>query len=388
MMLPLVLICLPFSFLNADQGDSSKTASAKVPMYIGTYTRGDSDGIYLAEFDLKNGAMEMKGLAVEADNPAFLAFHPEKPLVYSVGEMGQYLGKPAGSVNAYRIDPETRLLREINRESSIGAGPTHLSIAPDGAHVLVANYGGGSVTVLPIRDDGGLDSPSDFHQHEGSGPNEKRQRAPHAHAIDPGPFGKLVLVPDLGIDRVMLYRFLHDRGTLAPADPPSVPLAPGAGPRHQALSPDGKYLYVINELDSTISVFRYFSDGSAPKLFQTISTLPRDFEEPNTTAEVQVHPSGKFVYGSNRGHHSIAVFRVDPESGVLRFVEHESTRGQWPRFFCLDPHGGFLLAANQHTDDIHSFRIHPETGRLEPTGHALKVPAPSCIIMRLSNNRK
>lgn len=387
-MLLVVLLCLPFSVLRAQDRESALTVPSKLLMYIGTYTRGDSEGIYLAELDLTTGAMAMRGLAVEADHPAFLTFHPKNDCIYAVGEMGRYQGKPAGSVNAYRIDPETKRLEEINRQSSIGSGPTHLSIAPDGAHVLVANYGGGSVTVLPIREDGGLEPASDFHQHEGRGPNENRQKSPHAHGINPGPFGKLVLVPDLGIDRVMLYRFHSDRGTLTPADPPSVPVAPGAGPRHQAFSPDGKYLYVINELDSTISVFRYFSDGNAPKLFQTISTLPDGFTEPNTTAEVAVHPSGKFVYGSNRGHHSIAVFRVRPGNGVLQFVEHESTRGEWPRFFCLDPTGTFLLAANQHTDDIHSFRIDPETGRLEPTGHALEVPAPSCIIMRLPENPK
>jgi 6-phosphogluconolactonase len=249
-----------------------------------------------------------------------------------------------------------------------------------GKNVLVANYGGGTSAVLPIQPDGRLAAPSSIIQHSGSSVNPERQEGPHAHSINLDAGNRFAFTADLGLDKVLIYRFDGAKGTLAPNAPPSVSTAPGAGPRHFAFHPSGRYAYVINELDSTVTAFRYDGQSGTLTTLQAISTLPAGFSGDTTTAEVQVHPSGRFLYGSNRGHDSIAMFAIDPDTGRLTALGHQPTGGKTPRNFGIDPTGAYLLAANQDSDNLVLFRIE-ETGRLTSTGQAIQVPKPVCVKM-------
>jgi 6-phosphogluconolactonase len=357
--------------------------SDSLTVYLGTYTRGDSQGIYLARLNLTTGELKLAGLAAETKNPSFLAIHPNRRFLYSVGEISDFQGQRTGAVNAFRIDRQTGKLELLNQQSSGGAGPCHLVVDPPGRNVLVANYGGGSVAALPIRDDGGLGESTAFVQHEGSSVNPRRQGGPHAHSINLDAANRFAFVADLGLDKILVYRFDAARGTLTPNDTPWAAVAPGSGPRHFAFHPGGKVAYVINELLSTVTAFAYDADRGVLEEVQTISTLPDGFDGDNTTAEVQVHPSGRFLFGSNRGHDSIAVFAIDPDSGRLSAVEHESTQGHTPRNFGVDPTGRYLLAANQNSDSVVVFRIDANSGALTPTGQKIEVPSPVCIKMSL-----
>jgi 6-phosphogluconolactonase len=379
-MIAMVGACL-FGVSKAAPADDPPAASQSLRVYVGTYTRGQSEGIYLCRLDLATGRLDGLTLAGETVNPSFLALHPTGRFLYAVGEIANFGGERTGAVNAFRIDPQTGLLTLLNQQPSAGTGPCHVIVDRGGQNVLVANYGSGSAACLPIGEDGRLGEPSSSVQHEGSSVDPRRQRGPHAHAIELDPAGRYAFVPDLGLDQVVIYRFAA-AGRLTPNDPPWAAVAPGSGPRHLAFHPGGRFAYVINELASTVTAFRYHADRGALETIETVTTLPEGFEGKNTTAEIFVHPSGRFVYGSNRGHDSIAVFAVDDATGGLRPVGHESTRGETPRNFAIDPTGRYLLAANQATDDVVVFRIDPATGALRPTGHSLEVPTPVCLVMR------
>ncbi len=348
-------------------------------VYVGTYTRGESQGIYLLELNPETGELHSKTLAGEVVNPSFLAIHPNGKNLYAVNEVSDFKESGSGGVAAFAIDPDSGKLTLLGQQPSRGGGPCHVVVDPSGRNALVANYGGGSATVLPIQDDGSLDSPSSTVQHEGSSVNPQRQKEPHAHSINLDPDGQFAFVADLGIDKVMIYKFDPKQGTITPNETPSASVEPGSGPRHFAFHPEGKRAYVINELTSTVTAFAYDPETGALTPTQTISTLPRDFTGNNTTAEVVVHPSGKYLYGSNRGHDSIAIFAIDPSSGELKAVGHVSTRGETPRNFNIDPSGRYLLAANQGTDNITVFKIEQETGLLNPVGDPVAVPSPVCI---------
>jgi 6-phosphogluconolactonase len=348
-------------------------------VYVGTYTGGKSEGIYRLELDAKTGALESRGLVARTRNPSFLALHPGGNFLYAVGELADFEGRSSGAISAFSIDPKTRALALLNQAPSGGAGPCHLVVDSTGRSVLAANYGGGSVCAVEIRDDGSLGRQTAFVQHQGASVNSSRQEGPHAHAINLDPAQRFALVPDLGLDKVLVYRFDPRMGTLEGNDPPAASLAPGSGPRHLAFHPGGRFAYVINELLSTVTAFAYDAGKGTLTEVQTISTLPAGFSGGNTTAEVVAHPSGRFLYGSNRGHDSIAVFAIDAEKGTLALVEHEPTRGKTPRNFGIDPSGRFLLAANQSTDTVVVFRIDPEKGALEPTDHVVEVPTPVCV---------
>jgi 6-phosphogluconolactonase len=296
-----------------------------------------------------------------------------------VGEVNTFAGKKSGAVSAFAVERATGRLTPLNQQPSAGAGPCHLVVDRAGKNVLVANYGGGSAAVLPIRADGSLAPSSTSIHHTGSSVNPQRQKEPHAHSINLDPANRHAFVADLGLDKVMVYDFDAARGRIAPNDPPHAAVKPGAGPRHFAFHPSGRWAYVINELDSTVTAFAYDSARGALRETQTLSTLPPDFTGRSYTAEVQAHPSGKFLYGSNRGHDSIAVFAVNERSGKLTFVECVSTRGKTPRNFGLDPSGRWLLAANQGSDTIAVFRINPATGRLQPAGEPVPAPVPVCV---------
>jgi 6-phosphogluconolactonase len=353
----------------------------KLWVFIGTYTGGaaKSKGIYRLELDLASGKLSPPEVAAESESPAFLAIHPSHCFLYSVNEVGD-AGDKTGAVSAFALDQKTGTLKALNTEPSGGAGPCHLVVDRMGKHVLVANYGSGSSAVLPIGPDGRLGKLNCLEKHKGSGPNAKRQEAPHAHCATFSPDGRFAFVCDLGTDKVVIYRYNPD-GMLTPNDPPAGTVAPGAGPRHFTFHPDGKHAYVINELGSSLTAFDYDPEHGALKEVQTLPTLPADFKGENTCAEVAVHPSGKFLYGSNRGQNSIAIFSIDPKTGQLTAAGHQGHDVKIPRSFGIDPTGEYLLVANQDSNNVEVFRIDGATGALTPVGDPVEVPAPVCVEM-------
>lgn len=350
-------------------------------VYVGTYTRGDSQGIYHYRLDLATGKLTPAGITTGVVNPSFLAIHPNRRFLYAVNEISNFQGKKCGGVGAFAVDPESGALTLLNQQPSGGKGPCHLVVDKRGKNVLVANYSSGSVCVLPIGTDGRLGEQTAFVQHEGSSINPRRQKGPHAHSINLDIANRFAFAADLGLDKVLVYRFDADAGSLRPNDPPFASVAPGAGPRHFAFHPAGKFAYVINEIASTVTAFSYNADRGQLDTIQTAPTLPEGFDGNNSTAEVQVHPSGKFLYGSNRGHDSIAIFRIDQNSGRLSYEATRSTQGETPRNFGIDPTGRYLLAANQATGTVVVFRIDPDTGDLSATGIVVKVSMPVCVKM-------
>lgn len=350
-----------------------------VRVYIGTYTKADSEGINLLEMDPDSGELTLKGVVAETKNPSFLAIHPTRPLLFAVNEISDYEDESSGSVSAFEIDPDSGALTLLNHRSSKGGAPCHIVIDPEGKHVLVANYSGGNVTVLPIEEDGSLGEASDVRQHVGSGPNPNRQQEPHAHSINLDASGTFAVAADLGIDQYLVYKYDPEAGSLSVNTPAGTSVAPGAGPRHFDFHPNGTLAFGINEIASTVTAFQYDPEAGTLEELQTLSSLPGGFDGNNSTADIHVHPSGKFLYGSNRGHHSIAIFQIDEQAGTLEPVGHAKTGGETPRNFCIDPSGKFLLAANQGTDSITVFKIDPETGELEKLDFEVEVPAPVCI---------
>jgi 6-phosphogluconolactonase len=354
--------------------------------YVGTYTeKTQSKGIYAFRFDAASGRSTPLGLVAETTNPSFVALHPNGKFLYAVNELGNYKGPNSGGVSAFSVDPATGKLTFLNEVPSRGADPCYIIVDKAGKHVLVANYTGGSIAVFPIGEDGNLGEASTVIQHHGHGANPKRQEGPHAHSIDLSPDQRFAFVDDLGLDQLLAYKYDADNGSLAANDPPFVKLDPGAGPRHFELHPSGKFAYVVAEMQSTVTALSAdLKNGSFHRL-QTISTLPNDFNGENDDAEVHVHPNGKFVYASNRGHDSIAVFAVDPNKGTLTRVDDVPTQGKIPRSFEIDPTGKFLFAENQESNDIVVFRIDEKTGKLSPTGEKLEVASPVCLKFRKAN---
>lgn len=350
---------------------------AEYLVYVGTYTGPKSKGIYSFKMDPQTGKTTEPVLAGEAPNPTFLELNPERKLLYTVYETGG--GRQSGAVAAFSIEPATGKLNKLNQQPSGGAGPCHLSLDKAGRYLLVANYGGGSIACLPVKADGSLGEASAVVQHEGSSVNPRRQERPHAHWIAADFRNQRVLTCDLGLDKVLVYNFESAGGVLQ--KPPAFLFStkPGAGPRHLAFHPNNRWVYIVNELDSTLIAGEYDQASGIIKELQTVSILPADFQGTSTAAEVEVHPSGKFVYASNRGHDSIAAFAINPENGRLTFIEHQSTQGRMPRHFAIDPLGRWLLAANQGSDSVVVFTIDTTTGRLLAAGRTLAIGAPVCI---------
>lgn len=343
----------------------------ELTLYVGTYTSGKSEGIYIYRMDQTTGQLKAAG-SIRSENPSFLTIDPAKRFLYAVNET------PTGAVSAFCIDSKTYQLTPLNQQSSQGADPCHLMVEPRGRNLLLANYTSGTVSVLPIQHDGSLGTASDVEQHEGSGPREQ-QKSAHAHCVKLDRANRFAFAADLGADKVMIYGFDPLTGKLEPAQQPSATLHPGAGPRHLTFHPNGKYLYVINELDSSLTTFRYDAAKGTLTAFETVSTLPRDFTGTSYCADIHVSKSGRFLYGSNRGHNSIVVFAIDPRTARLSLVEHVSTEGNWPRNFTIDPAGRFLLVANQRSDNVVVFRIDAQTGRLTPAGQNTEIPTPVCL---------
>ncbi len=348
-------------------------------VFVGTYTQSmghvqaKARGIPVYRLDPSSGALAHSSTASGVVNPSYVALDPRRPVLYAVNEAEQ------GAVSAFSIDPDTAALTYLNQQSSHGAAPAHLSVDQKGRYVFVANYDSGSIAVLPIQEDGRLGSATDSVQHTGHSVNPERQRGPHAHYITPDPTNRFVLVADLGLDKIMIYRLDEAGGKLVPNDPPWTAMEPGSGPRHIAFHPSGRYAYVIHELESSLVACTWDATRGALQPIQRVSTLPDGYTGTSWTAAVRVAPSGRFVYGSNRRHDSIAVFSIDPETGKLTFVDRTSTQGQTPRDFNIDPSGALLLAANQDSDTIVTFRIDQATGKLTPTGQVTEVMTPVCV---------
>jgi 6-phosphogluconolactonase len=356
-------------------------ADSSTLVYFGTYTGGKSQGIYVSRFDPAAGTLTAPELAAAITSPSFVAFHPNRQFLYAVNEVSSFQGLRTGAVTAFLIEPRTGQLTMLNQQSSGGSGPCHLNVDRAGLDVLVANYGGGSCAVLPIQKDGRLGAATSFVQHRGSSVDKQRQEGPHAHGIYVDARNRFAFVPDLGLDKVLIYKFDATHGSLTPNDPPFATVSPGSGPRHFAFHPSSKFAYVINEMLCTITAFSYDADRGRLQPFQTVSTLPagQRVEPSFSTAELEIHPSGRFVYGSNRGHHTIAVFSVEQESGKLTLVQNQPTAGKTPRGFGIDPTGRYLVAANQDSDNIVTFRIDSQTGQLSPTGQSVQVGTPVCV---------
>jgi 6-phosphogluconolactonase (cycloisomerase 2 family) len=364
--------------------------------YVGTYSSprgGAGQGIHIFDLDAATGALSAKEIFQDNSNPTWLAFNGDKTRLYAANETGDFEGTASGSVSAFSVDPSSGRLTLLNRVSSRGGGPTHLSLHPAGRHVLVANYGGGSEAVLPILAGGELGPATDVKENKGAvGPRQASSappgshaisghERPHAHMIESDPAGRFVLAADLGLDQLLVWRFDADKGTLTPNDPPAVQLPPGDGPRHFAFHPNGRWLYSLQEEGSTLVRFDYGAADGRLTPSQTVSTLPEGFAGTNFTSGVRVSADGKFVYAANRLHDSIAIFSVGAD-GTLKMVGQEWTRGDYPRGFTIDPAGRFLYSCNQRSDAITIFRVNRQTGLLEFTGRYVPVGAPSIIVFR------
>ncbi|MFL6229262.1 MAG: lactonase family protein [Pyrinomonadaceae bacterium] len=349
-------------------------------VYVGTYTTGQSEGIYLYRLQLSTGELRRVGTTGGVVNPSYLALNRRRRYLYAVNEVTDFQGQPGGAVSAFAVDQRSGALRFINQQASRGGAPCYVTVSGAGRFVLVANYAGGNVAVLPVRGDGGLGAASDVKQDAGaSGVNPQRQEAPHAHCIVLDAADRHAYACDLGADKIMIYRFDARRGVLMPSPSPSVALKPGAGPRHLTFHPQGHYAYVVNELDATVTVFAHDQTQGTLREVQTVATLPADFKGGNTSADIHVAPGGRFLYCSNRGHDQIATFGIEGRTGRLSLVGHEPTRGRTPRNFAVDPTGAFLLVANQASDSITTFRLDPRTGQPNFTGHSVEVPSPVCL---------
>src|ERR1700693_6164124 len=377
----LLLIIVAPLLLSVARVSGDKAKPSQYFAFVGTYTsKTDSKGIYSFHFDSGTGRLTAMAVAATTQDPSFLTVAPNEKYLYAVNERGEFDGKKSGAVTSYSLDPKSGQLSQLNQVPSGGADPCYVSFDQTGKYLLVANYTGGSVSIFPVAPDGRIGAPSAFVQHTGSGPNNERQEGPHAHYIGTSADNRFVFVVDLGLDEVVVYRFDPAKGSLTPNDRPFAKVAPGAGPRHLVFHPNGKFAYVLNEVNSTVTAFAYDSKNGSLSTLQTLSTIPKDFTAHNDTAEIVVHPSGKFLYASNRGHDSIAEFTINPAKGTLTVAGDFPTQGKTPRNFTLDPTGKFLLAANQESNNIAVFRIDQSPGALAATGQVAQVPAPVDIV--------
>jgi 6-phosphogluconolactonase len=378
--LVLALVLLAGSALTA-----APAGEGRYLFYVGTYAndaghKTKSEGIYAYRYDASSGQIAPLGLAAETSNLSWIALSPNGRALYVVNEVGNYQHPNSGGVSAFSIDRASGKLTFLNQVSSRGSDPCYIIVDKTGKYALLANYKDGSVATLSVLEDGKLGEASAFVQHRGHGANPQRQEGPHAHSIDLSPDARFAFVDDLGLDEVLVYRFDDKNGSLTPNNPPFAKVDAGSGPRHFALHPSGKFAYVLNEIKGTVTAFSADLATGTLHSLETISTLPKDFNGTIEDAEIEVHPSGKFLYASNRGDgNSIAVYAIDSSKGTLIPVEYASTQGKTPTSFEIDPTGTLLFAANEGSDNIVIFRIDQKTGRLSPSGEVLEVPSPVCV---------
>lgn len=371
-------LCL--TLRDADGAQSPRASKVReLLVYVGTYTSGKSEGIYLFRLNLSTGELTQVGTTRGVVNPSYLTLDRARRRLYAVNEVEEFAGKKSGAVSAFAVDHATGALRFLNQQPSLGGAPCYVSLDATEKFLLVANYVGGNVAVLPLRGDGSLAEATDVKQDQGSGVNRERQEGPHAHCILPDETGRHIYSCDLGTDKIMIYRLDAKAGKLVPNEQPWAQVKPGAGPRHLTFHPGGRYAYVTNELDSTVTAFAHDPARGTLREIQTTPALPADFKGANTCADIHLSPDGRFLYCSNRGHDSVAAFRVDARAGTLGLVSHTPTEGKTPRNFAVTPSGDFLLAANQNSDTIITFRRDAQTGRLTPAGHVAEVPSPVCL---------
>ena len=363
--------------------DQTSAAPTRALVCFGSYSTPDKESVHLFQLNLQDGSLKKLNAVDGLTNPSFLKIHPNGKYLYTVNEVSTFDGKKSGGVTAFALDVNGGKLNKINQQPSGDTGPCHLTVDATGKYVLVAHYGGGSTSVLPIKKDGSVGAVVSQIKHKGSSVHS-RQKAPHAHAVHVGPNNKFAFAPDLGIDKVLVFSFDENTGAIAETKFDGAKLEPGSGPRHFGFHPDGKFAYVINEIKQTVTAFRYNAKRGRLRTLQTLSTVPHPVDG-NSTAEVLVHPTGQFLYGSNRGHNSIAMFRINKKNGKLTALGHESTRGSTPRNFGIDPTGQFLLAANQQSDNVAVFRINQDTGKLKFTGNEIKLSKPVCVRMILQD---
>ena len=353
-------------------------------VYIGTYTSGKSksEGIYIYKFNLDSGELKPFSITKNVVEPSYLTVEKDKKYLYAVNETEEYEGKKSGAVSAFAINQKTGELAFLNKQPSLGGAPCFITTSDNRKFVLVANYLGGNVSSFPIETDGKIAVSVELKQNFGTGPNKARQEAAHAHSINLDAKNRFAIVCDLGVDKVFIYEFDKKSGKLTlNAAQNFYQTKPGAGPRHFAFHKNEKFAFLINELDSTISALTFDEKRGTLTEIQTVTTLPENYKDAdkNTCADLHISPNGKFLYGSNRGHDSIAAFKIDEKTGKLEYVEHTSTGGKTPRNFTISPNGKFLLAANQNSDSVVVFRIDEESGKLTPTGFTAKIPSPVCL---------
>jgi 6-phosphogluconolactonase len=360
-------------------------------VYVGTYSEpikfgtgqileGKGKGIYIFKFDPKTGELSEHGLAAGVRNASYLVIDKKREYLYCVNEMKEWNGQFGGGLSAYRINQDTGGLTFINAKPSKGTDPCHIIVDRTGQFVFVANFASGSFIGYRIGPDGGLGDEVAFVQHEGSSVDPKRQTGPHAHAVEFDRQGKFVYVPELGLDKVMIYELDQSTGAVKPASQPWVKVAPGAGPRQLVMHPKADFAYLINELNCTMTAYGYDPKTGALTELQTLTTMPPEgFDKHNSCAEVQITPDGRFLYGSNRGHNSLVIYAIDAKTGLMTLVGHESTRGEIPRNFEVGPTGRFLIAANQDTNNLVPFRLDPETGKLTAVGQSVEAGTPICV---------
>jgi 6-phosphogluconolactonase len=348
--------------------------AARWTAYVGTYEREDRPGIFRLHCDPATGRLTVLGAVAGVRRPSFLALHPTGRYLYAASEAVE----GDGEVCAFAVDGRSGDLRPLNRRSAHGSSTCHLDVDATGRWLVAANYGSPTVVLFPLQADGALGEVAAIRRHAGSSVHP-RQREPHPHSANIDPGNRFVYCPDLGLDRVLIYRLDAERGDLVPAEPPSVATAPGSGPRHFAFHPSRPYAYVVNEIDSTVVAYAWDRASGALRELQVVPALPADFQGESTCADIHVHPAGRFLYASNRGHDSIAIFRIAPDTGTLTAAGHAPTQGRTPRNFALDPSGTFLFAENQESDCIVVFRVDAESGALQPTGERLELPTPVCM---------
>jgi 6-phosphogluconolactonase len=360
---------------------SALAAKGEYLVYFGAYTRepSTSKGINAYKFNADTGELTDLGTAAEVQNPSFVAIHPNRKFLYAVSEVSMVDGERDGVIHAYIIDHQTGKLNHLNTVRSRGTSPCHLNVDATGRTLVLANYGSGTVSSFAVKPDGSLSDAVTTIQHKGKSVDPKRQQGPHAHSVNISKENTFVAVADLGLDQVLIYKLDPAKSTLTPNDPPYAEVQPGGGPRHFAFHPNGRFAYTNNEMGNTVTAFRWDAKKGVLNTIQTVTTLPADFNGVTHTAEVLVHPSGKFLYCSNRGHDSLAVFAVNSENGTLSPRGHVSTQGKTPRNFNFDPTGQYLFAANQNTHNVVIFRVNQETGALTPTGKELEMGAPVCV---------
>jgi 6-phosphogluconolactonase len=368
-----VPVIAAFTFTTAAPKPASGTHHLA---FVGTYTgKTGSKGIYAYDFDSSTGKLTLKGVAAETPSPSWVAIHPSGKFAYASNETG-----PQSTVTAFSVDAKSAKLTQLNQLSALGAGPCYLSFDKTGKFLFAANYDSGNVVVYPILLDGKLGEHTANVKDAGSlGPNKERQEAPHAHWVQVSPDNRFVFVSDLGLDAILSYHFDAAKGTLTPNDPPAAKLAAGAGPRHVAFSPNGKFIYVVSELKNTVTAFSYDATKGSLHELQILSTLPSDFVGRNDDAEIMVHPNGKWLYASNRGHDTIAVFAINPSDGTLKHTGEFPTAGKEPRHFAIDPTGQYVLAENQNSNSIAVFRIDASTGGLSQISLTENIASPVCL---------